>query len=355
MISPIEEIIEEAKQGKMFVLVDDPNRENEGDLVIPAEFATPEMINFMATYGRGLVCLSITTSHAKILNLNLMSSNNKSRFGTAFTQSIEAAEGVTTGISAYDRAHTIKTAINDNVKPEDVVSPGHIFPIISQEGGVLIRAGHTEASVDIAKIAGHKPAAVICEIMNEDGTMARLPELIKFAKNHQLKIGTISDLIAYRRQSEKLIVIEYENKLENQYGSFKTIIYKNIIDQVEHMAIISGEINTKEPVLVRMHSINFWSDLLGSMHNDKGNILAKSFELISKQSGVIVLINNHMKNSFSCHLTTNYYSNPFVNYGIGVQILKDLKIKNLKLITNNKKKMTALEGFDINIIDHYKI
>ncbi|AZL15932.1 3,4-dihydroxy-2-butanone-4-phosphate synthase [Rickettsiales endosymbiont of Stachyamoeba lipophora] len=360
MISSIDEIIAEAKAGRMFILVDDPNRENEGDLVIPAQFADSHTINFMTKYGRGLVCLTINQEQAHKLKLNMMSNNNQSMFKTAFTTSIEAASGITTGISAHDRAHTIKTAINSHATDKDIVSPGHVFPIIAQNGGVLVRAGHTEASVDIARLAGLSPSGVICEIMHDDGTMARMPELIQFAKTHNLKIGTIADLIAYRRKYEKLVLPICESTLSTQYGEFKAVVYQNLIDQIEHVALIKGNISSEQPVLVRMHSIDILSDLIKDTSYHKQHILDQSFEIISKEGGVIVLIRDLRTDLISHNLINrdkNQDSNihQIKNYGIGAQILIDLGIKNMTLISNNQKIVTALEGFDINLVGYRKL
>lgn len=353
MISTTEEILEEAKSGKIFILVDDENRENEGDLVIAAEFVTPEVINFMAKYGRGLICLTLTEDKVKTLNLPLMSINNNSKFQTAFTLSIEAKDGVTTGISAADRAHTIKTAINA-VLSSEIVSPGHVFPIMARNGGVLVRAGHTEASVDIAKIIGANPSAVICEIMNDDGTMARLDDLTSFAKEHNLKIGTIADLIAYRRKFETLVVRqeEYSVNLET-YGEFKAIVYKNKIDNVEHLALIKGEINTKEPVLVRMHSINLLSDVIADTSNNRHKTLEFAKKMIAENgSGIIVFLRDNSNDLFTNEFknNTNQSKGTFRDYGIGAQILVDLKVKRLNLITKSAKSVAGMEeGYGIII------
>ena len=264
-LSSIEEVIEDARNGKMFILVDAEDRENEGDLVIPAQMCTPEAVNFMAKYGRGLVCLTLTGDRARQLNLQFMSSNNQSRNQTAFTVSIEAREGISTGISAHDRAHTVSVAIDPTKGQNDIVSPGHVFPLVAKDGGVLVRAGHTEAAVDIARLAGLYPAGVICEIMNDDGTMARLPDLVQFAQLHGLKIATIADLIAYRRRYDHFIHRAIETELESNYGGeFKMMVYLNTVEYAEHIALVKGDISTPEPVLVRMHATNVFDDILGA-------------------------------------------------------------------------------------------
>ena len=263
-LSPIEDIIEDARNGRMFILVDDENRENEGDLVIPAEKADADIINFMAKYGRGLICLSVTPERANELGLEMMASRNNARHQTAFTVSIEAREGVTTGISAADRAHTVSVAINSNRGQEDIVTPGHVFPLIAQTGGVLIRAGHTEAAVDVAKMADLNPSGVICEIMNDDGTMARLPDLLKFAETHDLKVASIADLISYRRRTEKIIEKVAETTINSRFGGeFQLHVFANQIEYGEHIAISYGDVSGEEPVLVRMHALNMIADVLG--------------------------------------------------------------------------------------------
>ncbi|MGD8808654.1 MAG: 3,4-dihydroxy-2-butanone-4-phosphate synthase, partial [Gammaproteobacteria bacterium] len=269
-MSPIEDIIDDARNGRMFILVDDEQRENEGDLVIPAQMATPDAINFMAKFGRGLICLAMTTKRAEILGLELMSRNNRSRHETAFTVSIEAREGVTTGISAPDRARTISVAIDPEKNAEDIGSPGHVFPLVARDGGVLVRTGHTEASVDVARLAGLNPSGVICEIMNEDGTMARLNDLIPFAQFHGLKIGSIADLIAYRLRHDRIVDRVGETALNSRFGGdFTLYLYRNRISGAEHVAMVKGDIDTSGPVLVRMHAANLWDDMLGDLDSGK--------------------------------------------------------------------------------------
>ena len=290
-ISPIEDIIKEASLGKMFILVDAEDRENEGDLVIPAENADADAVNFMAKNGRGLICLTLTEERVENLSLKLMSSNNKSRHETAFTVSIEAREGVTTGISAGDRALTIATAISKESKDSDLVSPGHVFPIKARSGGVLVRAGHTEAAVDISRLAGKDPSGVICEIMNDDGTMARLPELITFAKKFNLKIGTIADLISYRINNDHIISRIHEENISSEFGKdWKCIIYQNDLDKVEHVALVKGLINKKSEIPVRVHSINLFEDLVG-VNPLRKNLIPKSMNEINKLgNGVLIMV-----------------------------------------------------------------
>ena len=352
IISKIEEIIEDAKNGKMFILVDDEDRENEGDLVIPAQFATSEQINFMAKYGRGLICLALSSQRVEELNLPLMAQNNKSRNRTAFTVSIEAKEGVTTGISAYDRSHTIQSAIDPSKSAADIVSPGHIFPLLAKDGGVLTRAGHTEAAVDISKIAGLNPSGVICEIMKDDGEMARLPDLAVFAKEHGLKIAKIADLINYRRKHDKLISRHSSSNISTLHGDFNLIVYHSTVEYAEHVALVKGDISNLEEVPVRMHSQNFLQDILNV--GDDSDILIKSLKKINElQNGVIVILRSAQKDSVSKaidSLDSDLKANKKIrDYGIGAQILNDLGIKKLQLLTNNPKSVIGLEGYDIEI------
>jgi 3,4-dihydroxy 2-butanone 4-phosphate synthase/GTP cyclohydrolase II len=289
-LATIEEIIEVAKAGQMFILVDDENRENEGDLVIPAEMCDDQKVNFMAKYGRGLICLTLEESRVNQLDLPLMALNNESRHRTAFTVSIEAKDGIATGISAQDRARTIAVAIDKTKGKESIVSPGHIFPLKAQNGGVLVRAGHTEASVDIAKLAGLTPAGVICEIMNDDGTMARLPDLIKFAKLHKLKIATIADLIEYRRKKDQLIeMIDSQKFFSNIAGEMELRTYRSKIDGIEHLAMIKGSIDTNSPTLVRMHHLNIIADCLEDSKNPRSGLLKKSLKIINKKQNITSL------------------------------------------------------------------
>lgn len=349
-ISPIEKILEDAAAGRMFILVDDENRENEGDIVIPAQFIDAEKINFMAKHARGLICLALTKDRVKELNLPLMSQSNASRHETAFTVSIEAREGVTTGISAADRAHTVQTAINCKNATE-IVTPGHIFPLSAKDGGVLVRAGHTEAAVDISRLCGLNPSGVICEIMNEDGTMARLPDLLKFAETHNMNVGTIADLIAYRRKTEKLVARVAETDFTSKFGGdFKLIVYRNNIEYAEHIALVKGDIS-KQPVLVRMHQHHVLNDSLGA---ETGGNLQKSMELIAKNgSGVIVLLRTPDKSAVSRMVSKA--PSELREYGIGAQILLDLGVKEMKLLTSSAKSIIGLEGYDLKVTEYVKI
>ncbi len=360
-ISPIEEIIEDARAGRMFILVDDEHRENEGDLVIPAEFADAEAVNFMAKYGRGLICLPMTSAQIKRLGLPPMARHNSSRHETAFTVSIEAREGVTTGISAADRALTIKTAINPQCRPAEIATPGHVFPLEARDGGVLIRAGHTEAAVDISRLAGHNPAGVICEIMNDDGTMARLSDLIPFAKKHGLKIGTIADLIAYRRRSEKLVEALEPTTFHSQFGGeWQAVIYKNTLAYAEHIVLIKGTLDVKKPVWVRMHAFDPLHDALGDTHGGKISELAKAMQKIGDHgSGVVVLIREPRATMLSDLLAQRQNEKtpkPMLrDYGTGAQILLDLGIREMILLSNSRASVIALEGYGLKIAGYEPI
>jgi 3,4-dihydroxy 2-butanone 4-phosphate synthase/GTP cyclohydrolase II len=360
-LATIEEIIEVAKAGQMFILVDDENRENEGDLVIPAEMCDDQKVNFMAKYGRGLICLTLEESRVNQLDLPLMALNNESRHRTAFTVSIEAKDGIATGISAQDRAKTIAVAIDKTKGKESIVSPGHIFPLKAQNGGVLVRAGHTEASVDIAKLAGLNPAGVICEIMNDDGTMARLPDLIKFAKLHKLKIATIADLIEYRRKKDKLIeMVSSQKFISNIAGEMELRIYRSKIDNIEHIALIKGSIDSNNPTLVRMHHLNIITDCLEDKQNPRSGLLQKSLKIINKkQNGVVVIIRQPQEKITDLLLgqqsTPNSSQKTLRNYGTGAQILIDLGIKKLTLLSNSKKSIIGLDAFGIKICGYKKI
>ena len=356
-ISPIEDIIKEASLGKMFILVDAEDRENEGDLVIPAENADADAVNFMAKNGRGLICLTLTEERVENLSLKLMSSNNKSRHETAFTVSIEAREGVTTGISAGDRALTIATAISKESKDSDLVSPGHVFPIKARSGGVLVRAGHTEAAVDISRLAGKDPSGVICEIMNDDGTMARLPELITFAKKFNLKIGTIADLISYRINNDHIISRIHE---ENISKDWKCIIYQNDLDKVEHVALVKGLINKKSEIPVRVHSINLFEDLVG-VNPLRKNLIPKSMNEINKLgNGVLIMVRDTNEGAISNLLKGSSHNetksgNKLREYGVGAQILIDLGIKKMKLISDSNTIPLNLEGYDLEISSRHPL
>src|SRR5271165_6400209 len=360
-LSSIEEILEDARQGRMFILVDAEDRENEGDLVIPAQMATPDAINFMARFGRGLICLALTEERAQALHLQLMARSNQSRHSTAFTVSIEAKEGVSTGISAYDRAKTIAVAINPEKDWRDIVSPGHVFPLVARDGGVLVRAGHTEAAVDLARLAGLMPAGVICEIMNDDGTMARMPDLLSFAQRHGLKIGTISDLIAYRRRHESFIRAVEERMIETPYGGpFTLKVYVSSIDNTEHLALIKGDVATAEPVLVRMHAVNILEDLLGMGWNDgRRSLVERAMRRIGKEGrGVVVVIRDVREGVIQARLSEASPSpdgepneKRLIDYGIGAQILLDLGIQNMVLLSNSPTpKIVGLEGYGLNLV-----
>lgn len=360
-LATIPEIIAEAKEGKMFILVDDESRENEGDLVIPAAMCDDKKINFMAKHGRGLICLTLTEERVRELDLPLMSMNNESRHKTAFTVSIEARSGISTGISAFDRAKTIADAIDPKKGKDSIVSPGHIFPLKAQNGGVLVRAGHTEAAVDIAILAGLNPSGVICEIMNDDGSMARMPDLIKFAKQHQMKIATIADLIEYRRKNEKLVEVKERRKFISKVaGEFDATIYESKIDGVEHIALVKGKIDETAPTLVRMHHLNILNDCLDDANDPRSGSLIKAMKKISKaKKGVVVLIrqpNESLSNLFFSEENLQKNKEKTLrNYGIGAQILSDLGIKNMTLLTNSKKSVIGLEGYNIKICGYKKI
>ena len=357
-LSPIEDIIEDAKHGRMFILVDDEDRENEGDLVIPAQFATPDSINFMAKHGRGLICLALHSERVKALGLNLMSSDNSTRHQTAFTVSIEAREGVTTGISAADRARTISVAIDPAKGKNDIGSPGHVFPLVARDGGVLVRAGHTEAAVDIARLAGVNPSGVICEIMNDDGSMARLPDLIEFAKAHKLKIASIADLIAYRRRSEKLVKREIETPFVSRYGGeFRMVIYTNTLHYAEHVALVKGPIAPDKPTLVRVHKLDVLRDVLGDA--ESGGSKQRSMEIIAKEGGVLLLIREPSATSLSDSVRKRLEQrakgekaavSDLRDYGIGAQILLDLGVKDMVLITNSDRPIVGLEGYGLKVV-----
>ena len=356
-ISPPEAIIEDARNGRMYILVDAEDRENEGDVIVPAQMATPEAINFMAKHARGLVCLAMTQERAQQLNLPMMSQANGQRNQTAFTVSIEAREGVTTGISAHDRARTVSVAIDPGKGPGDIVTPGHVFPLVARRGGVLVRAGHTEAAVDISRLAGLVPAGVICEVMNDDGTMARLPDLVKFAQLHGLKVGTIADLIAYRRRHDHFITRSLETDIESHHGGrFKMMLYVNTVEYAEHIALVMGDVTTPEPVLVRMHAVNLLDDLL-SVKGGRDDVLTRSMELISKEGrGVVVLIRESRSTYISDMLLRKEPSPETVprrlkEYGVGAQILLDLGVSDMTLLTNSaSRKIVGLEGYGLRVV-----
>ena len=361
-LSSIEEVIEEAKQGRIFILVDDENRENEGDLCIPAEMATSDVINFMAKYARGLICLAMERSRVEQLGLSLMTRRNEGRHETAFTVSIEAREGVTTGISAHDRAHTISVATNVNKGQDDIVTPGHVFPLVARDGGSLVRAGHTEAVVDIARLAGLTPAGVICEIMNDDGTMARLPDLLSFAQQHDLKVATIADLISHRRRTESIVERSLESVLDSRYGgSWRMIVYLNKVTYAEHIALIKGDITGETPILVRMHSLNVMEDVLGDQSGSRGGgELQSAMRCIAdKGRGVVVVMREPTSTALSEKIRSKIKTaipeggteNELRDYGVGAQILLDLGIKEMILLTNSEQTVIGLEGYGLSIFE----
>jgi 3,4-dihydroxy 2-butanone 4-phosphate synthase/GTP cyclohydrolase II len=351
---PIEEIIEEARNGRMFILVDDEDRENEGDLVIPAQMATPDAINFMARHGRGLICLSMTKARIEQLGLGLMSRNNGTRHETAFTVSIEAREGVTTGISAHDRARTVSVAIDASKGRDDIVTPGHVFPLVARDGGVLVRAGHTEAAVDVSRLAGLNPSGVICEIMKDDGTMARMDDLIAFAQEHKLKIGTIRDLIAYRRQHDHLVERRAEARFTSRWGGEWTArTYYNKATGTEQIALIKGHIDPNKPTLVRMHAMNVFADMFGEQGKRRG-LLERSMEIIGEAgSGVVVLLSTSGAAGFSQALQRKAggpMPDELRDYGVGAQILTELGVEDMILLTNTHHTLVALDGYGLSIV-----
>jgi 3,4-dihydroxy 2-butanone 4-phosphate synthase/GTP cyclohydrolase II len=359
-ISPIEDVLEDFRNGRMIILVDAEDRENEGDLVIAGQMATPEAINFMAKHGRGLICLSITEQRADQLRLEYMTRNNKARNRTAFTVSIEAREGIATGISAHDRALTIATAIDTTKDHTDIVSPGHVFPLVAREGGVLVRAGHTEASVDLARLAGLYPSGVICEIMNDDGTMARMPDLVPFAQRHGLKVGTIEDLIAYRLKYDRIVDRKATTSVDSAYGGkFELYSYVTTVDPVEHLALVKGDLTQPGPVLVRVHAVSVAADLLGIGTGIRGSV-QKSMELIAKEGrGVIVLIRDLRPHSVSEWIATRSpdpragrtEERRLVEIGIGSQILRDLGVGEMVLLTNQpQSRYVGLEAYGLKIV-----
>jgi 3,4-dihydroxy 2-butanone 4-phosphate synthase/GTP cyclohydrolase II len=357
-LSSAEELIEEARNGRMFILVDDEDRENEGDLVIPAQFATPDAINFMARHARGLICLALTQQRVEKLGLPLMSQQNGTRHQTAFTVSIEAREGVTTGISAADRAKTIAVAIQSESSRDDITTPGHVFPLLAREGGTLVRAGHTEASVDIARKAGLNPSAVICEIMNDDGTMARLPDLVTFAQKHNLKLGTIADLIGYRRLTERLVRKVEEGVFKHAAGGdWRAIVYANTVEYQEHLVLAKGDIADGAPVMVRMHAVDLLDDMTGQPH---WIAVHNAMHMIGQAGrGVVVFIREHRKTALAERVRL-LSSQPrpqreLRDYGIGAQILLDLGIKNMILLTNRRRTVIGLEGYGLNILEQRMI
>jgi 3,4-dihydroxy 2-butanone 4-phosphate synthase / GTP cyclohydrolase II len=356
---PIEEIIEEARNGRMFLLVDDEDRENEGDLIIPAQMATPDAINFMATHGRGLICLAMTRGRVDALGLDLMSRSNGTRHETAFTVSIEAREGVTTGISAHDRARTVAVAIDAGKGRDDIVTPGHVFPLVARDGGVLVRAGHTEAAVDVARLAGLNPSGVICEIMKDDGTMARMDDLVAFARLHKLKMGTIRDLIAYRRKHDHLVEKRAEMTFTSRWGGeWRAITFFNKATGDETMALVKGHISADEPTLVRMHTMSMFVDVFGEV-NERGGLLSRSMEMIAAEGrGVLVLINKPYKGIVSRFMQLRAQGksagDPQVeelrDYGVGAQILAELGVHDMVLLSNTHHSLVGLDGYGLSIV-----
>ena len=359
VLVPIEEIIDEARNGRMYILVDDEDRENEGDLIIPAQMATPAAVNFMATHGRGLICLAMAGERVQQLGLDLMSRNNGTRHETAFTVSIEAREGVTTGISAADRARTVSVAIDGSKSRDDIVTPGHVFPLRARDGGVLVRAGHTEAACDISRLAGLNPSGVICEIMRDDGTMARLEDLVGFARMHDLKIGTIRDLIAYRRKHDHLVVKKAELEFKSRWGGdWRAVTYFNKATGDETMALVKGRPTADKPTLVRMHTLSIFADIYGE-ESERGELLHRSMEIIGEEgSGVIVVINRPMNRlmsrSIEIKASVRAGENPPLeelrDYGVGAQILTELGVHDMILLTNTHHSLVALEGYGLSIV-----
>lgn len=355
-IAPVEEIIEAARNGQPYILVDAEDRENEGDVIIPAQFATPARINFMARHARGLICLAMTEERARELRLPPMVAENNSGLRTAFTASIEAREGITTGISAHDRAHTVSVAIDPSRGCDDIVSPGHVFPLVARPGGVLVRAGHTEAAVDVSRLAGLMPSGVICEVLNDDGTMARLPDLIPFAHAHRLPIGTIADLISYRRRTERSVVRVHEEAFETVYGSdFRLSVFRSLIDNVEHVALSRGRIAPDAPTLVRMHRLDFVSDMLGPP-SERREYVQRALTRIGEHdgAGVIVFIRDPSASAISERRSnglTPTRDQRIRDYGTGAQILLDLGVKDIALLTDSEARLSGIEGYGLRIVD----
>ncbi len=366
-IASVKEVLEDLRQGKMIILVDDEARENEGDLTIAAEKVTPEAINFMAKYGRGLICLALSPENVEKLKLPLMVYENRSPYQTAFTVSVEARQGVTTGISAADRAHTILTAVAEDARPEDLIQPGHVFPLRARRGGVLFRTGQTEGSVDLARLAGLSEAAVICEIMNEDGTMARMPDIEKFSKKHDMKIAAVADIIAYRMRTESFVHSAAETILPTPYGEFKAVAFSNDIDDYEHLALVKGNIDPDKEVMVRVHSECLTGDVFGSYRCDCGEQLKKAMEMVQEEGlGVILYLHQEGRGIGLVNKLKAYklqdegfdtveaneqlgFDPDLRDYGVGAQILVALGVRKMKLITNNPRKIIGLEGYNLQV------
>jgi 3,4-dihydroxy 2-butanone 4-phosphate synthase/GTP cyclohydrolase II len=374
-LSPISEVIEDIRNGKMVVVVDDEDRENEGDLIVAGQMATPDAINFMAKYGRGLICLAMTGDRVDHLGLSLMSTDNRSQFETAFTTSIEARDGVTTGISASDRARTIAVAIDPANGRDEIVTPGHVFPLRAQDGGTLVRTGHTEAAVDLARLAGLNPSGVICEIMNEDGTMARLPDLVKFAQFHGLKLATIADLIAYRLRNDSIVERSMTTRItRDRGGDFKLIVYRNRVSDAEHLALVKGDISGDEPVQVRMHAVNILDDMIHDTTNSRESELEGALQAIGEEGrGVMVIIREPWAEKLSNQVRARHQapadpaaassevamssddgretaSPALRDFGVGAQILADLGLKEIVLLTNRARAIKGIEGFGLTVV-----
>ena len=355
-ISPIEDILEDARNGRPYILVDAEDRENEGDVIIPAQFATPDQINFMARHARGLICLAITSDRARQLRLPPMAADNRTSMGTAFTVSIEAREGVTTGISAADRARTVQVASDPTKGADDIVSPGHVFPLVARDGGVLVRTGHTEAAVDISRMAGLTPAGVICEVMNDDGSMARMPDLVAFAQLHGLKIGTIADLIAYRRRTERYVERIMDTPFDSVHGGpFRLMLYRNTIEGAEHIALVKGKVEAGKPTLVRMHQVDFAADILGHVEA-RQDYVPQALTAISDHdgAGVTVFLRDPELHGLAERLSgvprPQAADRSLKNYGVGAQILLDLGVRDMIVMSSTRPNPTALEGYGLRIV-----